>query len=253
MPVVWRRDGDVHVVTLARPERRNTIDHEFSDALYAAVTAAGDARAILLLADGEHFCVGGDIADFAATQDTGAFLHGLATALHRAVLALADGPVPVVAGVQGWAAGAGFSLVLGADLVVAGESTRLRPAYPGIGLSPDGGMSWLLPRAVGRARALRLLLTDEVLTAAQAAELGLVAEVVPDVQVAARAAALAAAVAAVPGDAARATRRLVADGLTHALAEHLAAEADSIGACSEHADSRRLVREFLQRRSAGGA
>lgn len=247
--VVWSREGDVHVVRLTRPERRNAIDHDFSDELLAAVRAVGDARVILLLADGDHFSVGGDINDFASAEETGPFIRGLATALHRAVLALAEAPVPVVAGVQGWAAGAGFSLVLGADLVVAGESTRFRPAYPGIGLSPDGGMSWLLPRSVGRARALRILLTDEVLTAAQAADLGLVAQVVPDDRIAESAAALAAAVAAVPGDAAGATRALVNAAPDRSLAEHLEAEAASIAARSEHPDSLRLVRAFLDRAS----
>ena len=118
-------------------------------------------------------------------------MQALAGELHDLVRALAEVPVPVVAAVRGWAAGAGMSLALAADVAVAGVSTRLRPAYPAIGLSPDGGLTWTLPRAVGPARARHILLTDRVIAADEALALGLVAVVVPDDDVAAEAQALA--------------------------------------------------------------
>ena len=105
-------------------------------------------------------------------------MQALAGELHELVRALVEVPVPVVAAVRGWAAGAGMSLALAADVAVAGVSTRLRPAYPAIGLSPDGGLTWTLPRAVGAARARHILLTDRVIAADEALALGLVAVVV---------------------------------------------------------------------------
>ena len=112
-----------------------------------------DVGAVLLAGEGPHFCVGADVAALAGAgaeaADPGAAVRALAGELHDLVRALAEVPVPVVAAVRGWAAGAGMSLALAADVAVAGVSTRLRPAYPAIGLSPDGGLTWTLPRAVG--------------------------------------------------------------------------------------------------------
>lgn len=107
--------------------------------------------AVLLVGEGPNFCTGGDVGAFGSATDPGAFVLELANAFHAFQRAVAAAPVPVVAAVHGWAAGAGLSIALTADIAVAGTSTRLRPAYPGIGFSPDGGMSWTLPRIVGMA------------------------------------------------------------------------------------------------------
>ena len=140
-------------------------------------------------------------------------MRALAGELHELVRALVEVPVPVVAAVRGWAAGAGMSLVVAADVAVAGVSTRLRPAYPAIGLSPDGGLTWTLPRAVGAARARHILLTDRVLDADEALALGLVATVVPDDEVVEQALALAQRLADGPTRALGRTKRLLrADG-----------------------------------------
>ena len=156
-------------------------------------------------------------------------------------------PVPVVAAVRGWAAGAGMSLALAADVAVAGVSTRLRPAYPAIGLSPDGGLTWTLPRAVGAARARHILLTDRVVDAEEALALGLVAVVVADDDVVTEAEALARRLADGPVRALGRTKGLVRADRT--LSEQLDAEATAI-AESVADEGREGIAAFRERRPA---
>jgi 2-(1,2-epoxy-1,2-dihydrophenyl)acetyl-CoA isomerase len=157
--------------------------------------------------------------------------------------------VPVVAAVHGWAAGAGMSLVLAADVAVAGTSTRLRPAYPAIGLTPDGGMTWTLPRAVGAARARHLLLTDRVLYADEALELGLVATVVTDDAVADEARLLAERLAAGPVHALSRVKRLLRESPDRDLDAQLDAEAVSIARSAAGDEGREGVAAFVERRT----
>jgi 2-(1,2-epoxy-1,2-dihydrophenyl)acetyl-CoA isomerase len=159
-----------------------------------------------------------------------------------------DAPVPVVAAVHGWAAGAGMSVALAADIVVAGTSTRLRPAYPAIGFSPDGGMSWLLPRLVGAARARHILLTDRVIGAPQALEWGLVAVVVADQEVHAEAERTAQRLAAGPTRALGRIKRLLGEAEHRDFAAHLDAEASAIAASAADAEGREGVAAFTSRR-----
>jgi 2-(1,2-epoxy-1,2-dihydrophenyl)acetyl-CoA isomerase len=165
------------------------------------------------------------------------------------VRVLAEAPVPVVAAVHGWAAGAGMSVVLAADVAVAGTSTRLRPAYPAIGLTPDGGMTWTLPRAVGAARARHILLTDRVLSADEALDLGLVAVVVPDDEVAAQAQRLAERLADGPVGALGRTKRLLRESPERDLGTQLDAEAASIAESAAGAEGREGVAAFRDRRA----
>ncbi|WP_280508839.1 enoyl-CoA hydratase/isomerase family protein, partial [Nocardia cyriacigeorgica] len=106
--------------------------------------------AVLLTGTGANFCAGGNVRGFAAAEDRSAHLYDLADRLHEFVRALDATTIPVVAGVQGWAAGAGMSLVCATDIALGGPSTKLRPAYPGVGRTPAGGMSWAQPPNVGR-------------------------------------------------------------------------------------------------------
>ena len=154
----------------------------------------------------------------------------MAAEFHAFQRAVADAAVPVIAAVHGWAAGAGMSIVCLADIVVAGTSTRLRPAYPGIGFSPDGGMSWTLPRSVGAARARYILLTNQVLDAGQAHELGLVSVVVPDGGIMAEAERVATQLADGPTAALGRIKRLLRDGAGGEFGAHLDAEAEQIAA-----------------------
>lgn len=235
------------VLRCAVTDERGTLDFDAVCAATAALRALEpDVGAVLLAGEGSHFCVGADVGALAA-PDTD--VRGLAGELHELVRAVVEVPVPVVAAVRGWAAGAGMSLALAADLAVAGVSTRLRPAYPAIGLSPDGGLTWTLPRAVGAARARHILLTDRVLDADEALALGLVATVVADDRVAAEAEALAQRLADGPVRALARTKRLLHDGAGRDLADQLDAEADAI-AESVADEGREGVAAFLDRRSA---
>lgn len=206
-------DGVGHI-RLTRPEVSNSVDLATAHELQAAVDAAAsdDIRVVLLTGDGPRFCAGGDVASMAAAGDTpesaSDYLQRLADALDGALQSLTGLPKPVVAGVQGAAAGAGLAVLLSADVVVAGRSTKFLTAYAGIGLTPDCGLSWLLPRAIGQQRALELFLTGRVLAAEEALAWGLVTEVVDDAEVADRAAELAARIAAGPAYALGQAKRL---------------------------------------------
>ena len=232
--------------------RHGTLDFDAVCEVTAALRALEpDVGAVLLAAKGPHFCTGADVGVFATKGADGADIRSsvqeLAGELHDLVRALVEVSVPVVAAVPGWAAGAGMSLVLAADIAVAGVSTRLRPAYPAIGLSPDGGLTWTLPRAVGAARARHILLTDRVLDADEALALGVVAVVVPDDEVAAEAQALAERLANGPTRALGRTKRLVRAGHDD-LDTRLDAEVHAIAESTADAEGREGVAAFRERR-----
>src|SRR3712207_2857941 len=154
-------DGDVWRVTLDSPGTGNAVDPAMAAALGEALhVRPPETRAVLLLAEGERFCVGGDVRGFAAADDPGASVGRLATDWHEVVRAFLATPVPVVAGVHGAVAGAGVGLVGACDVVVCARSTRIRPAYAAIGFSPDAGTSLHLAHAPGPARALPLALPN---------------------------------------------------------------------------------------------
>ena len=183
-PVLLAFDDDgVARVTLNRPDAANAIDIPMARGLEEAVQRISETegvRAVVLTGAGDRFCGGGDVRSFAASPDLGETLDEVLASLHPAVAGLGALDAPVVASVQGSAAGAGLSLVAGADLVLAAYSTTFVLAYTGIGLVPDGGSTWYLPRVVGPRRALELALTNWVLTADEAHQWGLVTRVVPD-------------------------------------------------------------------------
>ncbi len=179
-------------VTLNRPERLNAVDRELAQRwrdIAARVTGDASVRAVLLEGAGRAFCAGGDIMLMAGGPDAVSG-GGAMPLIDEGIRMLLGAPVPIVAAVHGSVAGGGLGLMLTADYVVAAEGTRFLSAYAKVGLTPDLGVSTLLPAAIGERRALQLLLTDGVLDAHQAREWGLVAEVVPDAS--ARAAEIAA-------------------------------------------------------------
>jgi 2-(1,2-epoxy-1,2-dihydrophenyl)acetyl-CoA isomerase len=247
------RSGRVLRCVVTSPARRGTLDFDAVREVTAALRALEpDVGAVLLAGQGPHFCVGADVGELAGVS-TGAAdpreaVQALAGELHELVRALAEVPVPVVAAVCGWAAGAGMSLALAADVAVAGVSTRLRPAYPAIGLSPDGGLTWTLPRAVGPARARHILLTDRVITADEALVLGLVAVVVADDEVAAEAQALAQRLADGPVRALGRTKQLLRASAGRDLGDQLDAEAQAIAESAADPDGQEGVAAFRERR-----
>ncbi len=247
---VVTRDGRVLRLRVARG-RHGTLDGDALPVIADALNAADPAEvgAALLVSEGASFCTGGDVRAFAGAADRGAYVGALAAAFHGMVTAIATCAVPVVAAVPGWAAGAGMSVVCAVDLAVAGRSTRLRPAYPGIGFSPDGGMSWTLPRLVGTGAARRILLTDEVLDADTAFALGIVAMVVDDDAVAEEARRLAVRLADGPSVAYGRIKRLLAASPDTSLSGQLAAEAESIAASASGQEGAEGLAAFVERRT----
>lgn len=251
-----QQDGRVLRLRISRG-KHGTLDGEALPEIADALTEladhdpydAGSVGAVLLVGDGEQFCTGGDVRAFASAEDRYAFVHGLADAFHAFLRRLAASPVPTVAAVRGWAAGAGMSIVLATDLVVAGRSTRLRPAYPAIGFSPDGGMSWTLPRLVGAARARRILLSDEVLDADALAELGIASSVVEDDEVTAEAERTAHRLAHGPTAALGRIRTLLDGTWANSLDEQLAAEADSIATSAAGPEAAEGLTAFAEKRA----
>ena len=224
------QDG-IAEIALNRPESSNAIDLATAIALSRAIDQAQedpDVRAVLLHGKGRRFCGGGDLAAMARAPDRAAFVGELADAAHAAILALNALEKPVVVAVQGAAAGVGLSFLLSADVVVAGESAKFVTAYTSVGLTPDGGLSWLLPRVVGQLRAAELILLSRPVPAEAAATLGLVSEVCADPDVLRRAREHAVALAERPPQALAEARRLVRAAWDRNLTDHLADEAATI-------------------------
>lgn len=246
----FRRDSGLLHLTLCAPERGNTIDRAFTAELAAALADLRDVRCILITADGPNFCLGGDITGFAAAHDPGEYLNVLAGEFHASLVRLDQAGVPVVVGAQGWAAGAGMSLLLAADIVVLERTAKLRTAYTAIGFTPDGGMTWTLPRAVGTARALDLLLTNRPMDAEEALAAGIASRVVDDGAAAATVLEIARGIADGPFEALSATRNLVRSGRFTTYAAQLDAERARISAQAGSPEGREGVAAFLARRVA---
>lgn len=245
-------NGVAHI-EVNRPQAANVFDLPTSQAFGAAVAAAAAdeaVRAVLVSGAGKRFCAGGDVASFVAAGEDrvarAAFLQELADDLDSHFQALAALEKPVVAAVQGAAAGAGLGLALSADLVIAEAPTKFVFAYPGIGLTPDCGVSWLLPRAVGQQRALQFALLGRPLSAAEAAEWGIVAEVVES-DALGRARAVAEQLAAGPARAFGQVRRLIRAAATTTRAEAGAEEARTIARSVQTDEATELIGKFLNK------
>ena len=248
-PVRVEHHGAVAEIVLNDQDRGNVIDHAWTDAFVDAVDAIGvDDRCVLVRAEGANFCFGGDVAGFGAADDPGAHIRSLADRLHQGLRLLAASEVPVVAAVQGWATGAGMSLALAADILVVGASARFKTAYNGLGFTADGGMTWHLSRRVPPAIATDLLLSDRVLGADEARQLGLVSRVVADAELTSAARDLAGAIAGRSVTANRAVKRLLREAPLAPLDTHLDAEAQAIETAADGPDGREGVAAFLARR-----
>lgn len=245
-------DAGIAHLTLNRPDAANGINLRMAVELEHAATALADdpaVRAVLLTGSGARFCGGGDVKHFASLgADLAHHLREITVPLHAAVSQLVRLDAPVVAAVHGSAAGAGVGLMAGADVVIAAESTKFVLAYTGIGLTPDCGSSWFLPRLIGVRRALELVLTNRVLSAAEARDWGLVTTVVPDHECGSAALALAQQLAAGPTRAFGGAKRLMHTSLEHTIDQHLVAETDEIVRVARTADALEGVASFAEKR-----
>ncbi|PAZ10650.1 enoyl-CoA hydratase [Streptomyces sp. SA15] len=255
---VVRHPDAVVELRLDDPGRGNALDLPTAEALRDATAevAADPGGAVLLRAAGATFCVGGDLRAFAGRgEETGAYVHAVATAAHAAVRALYELPVPVVTAVRGAAAGGGIGLALVGDIVLAAQSARFRLAYTAMGLTPDCGATWLLPRLVGPRLATDLVLTNRVLTGEDAERFGLVTRAVGDDEVDETAYRTAAELAGGAGEALRAAKRLLRDqGAGEGLSRHLDEEARLIAGLAGSGEAQARMTAFLTarvRRRAG--
>lgn len=239
-------------IRLARVEAQNALDLPMVAALGAAVEASAkdpNVRVVLISAEGPTFTVGGDLAHLAArTRDLDVALEEMVPDYHRALMRLAGLEVPVVTAVQGAVAGGGLGLVCVADLVLAAESTAFTVGFARLGLSGDGGTTWFLPRLVGLRRAQELTIGGRVLKAAEAMAWGLVTRVVPDGQLASEAEAVAASLAFGATVAFGQIRRLLRDGWSATLEQHLRAEGAAMTRCARTDDAREGVVAFVEHR-----
>ncbi|MEX0665296.1 MAG: enoyl-CoA hydratase-related protein [Acidimicrobiia bacterium] len=247
-------NGVAHL-TLNRPDAANAINLDLARALAEAASKLADskdARAVLLSGRGDRFCGGGDVRAFAtATGQGGALpkrLTGIVGALHEAIEAFDRLDAPIVSAVQGSAAGAGLSLVALSDLVIAARSAKFVMAYTAIGLTPDGGSTWYLPRIVGLRRAIELTLTNRVLSAEEAREWGLVTSVVPDDALTAEAEALVTKLAAGPTRSFGVAKRLLRGSLGAGLRDQLANEEKELIAAGGRDDAEEGVTAFVEKR-----
>lgn len=246
--VSWDVADGVATIELSRPDSSNALDLAMATSLgdaVAAVSTDDAVRCLLLAGRGRSFCAGGDLAAMSRAADRPAYVYELARAAHRAVLAIAELEVPVVAAVHGATAGAGLALTLVADIVIAGESAKFLAAYTQAGLTPDCGTSWLLPQMVGLRRALSLTLTDRRLSAREAADWGLITSVCPDAEVAESARHVALQMAAGSFPALGKTRQMLRGATAHSLAEQLHVEATTIAETSTSAAADARLSAFL--------
>jgi 2-(1,2-epoxy-1,2-dihydrophenyl)acetyl-CoA isomerase len=247
--VLTSRDGSVVTITFNRPDVYNAFNRPLHAALREALTEAEDAsvRCVVVTGAGKGFCAGQDLKEFGDVS--GSIADALEASYHPNVRLVRGLAKPVIAAVNGAAAGAGLSFACACDLRVAAESATFVPGFVGIGLVPDAGGTWFVHRLLGFARAFEWMSSNRRLTAAEALEWGLVSEVIPDDAFAARVAELAAEWAARPTLAIGRTKRLFEHAYAAALDAQLALEAqlqqESVGT----ADFAEGVGAFLEKRA----
>jgi 2-(1,2-epoxy-1,2-dihydrophenyl)acetyl-CoA isomerase len=246
--VETERDGGVMTIRLNRPDVLNAFNASMHAALAEALKEARepDVRAVLLTGAGRAFCVGQDLREF--RDETGDIAGRLRAHYHPNILALRALDKPVVAAVNGAAAGAGLSFAFACDLRIASDQASFVPAFIRIGLVPDSGCTFFAARLLGYARAFEWLATGRTLTAAEAHAWGLVSEVVEQERLAARTAELAASLAGLPTRGVAMTKRLLDRAASAALAEQLDWEAQLQAAATRTDDFAEGVAAFLEKR-----
>jgi 2-(1,2-epoxy-1,2-dihydrophenyl)acetyl-CoA isomerase len=246
------RENVAHIV-LNRPGAMNALTPEMAHELLDAALQCDETtavRAVIISGAGNVFCAGGDVKQFAAEGDRlSTFVRAITTYLHAAISALARMNAPVIAAVEGNAAGGGMSVALACDLLIAAESARFTTAYSRIGLCPDGSMTYSLARLIGMRRALELALTNRTLTAQEALDWGIVTAVTPDGEALQRAEELARQLAQGPTLAYGATKRLLHQGWSESLETQMMAEGQGIAAMCGTADAREGIGAFTAKRA----
>lgn len=246
-----QRSGWLATITLDRPETGNAIDVPMAQALLGAAlecAADRDVRCVILTGAGPSFCAGGDVKAFSQADDAGLLIERITAPLHMAIARLARMDKPLVTAINGGAAGAGFGLALLGDVAIAARSAKFNVAYGALGVSPDAGTSWLLPRLVGLRQAQRLALTGERIDAAEAERIGLVTRMVEDDALGAEVSATAEKLAQQSASALQRTRALLHQSYSNGLEGQLEREAEAIATSARGADGREGITAFIQKR-----
>jgi 2-(1,2-epoxy-1,2-dihydrophenyl)acetyl-CoA isomerase len=247
----FKLDGPIARITLNRPDVLNSFNVEMHRELGAALSSLGDARVVILTGAGRGFCAGQDLNDRAVASEHPVDLGvTVETCWNPLVRKLASLPQPVIARVNGVAAGAGANMALACDLVIAVKSAKFIQSFSAIGLIPDSGGTWVLPRLVGQARALGLALTGEPLLAEKAAEWGLIWKAVDDAELDAEVDALAARLAALPPLGLAAIKEMIRSSWSHSLDQELTRQRDMMRRLGFTADYREGISAFLEKRPA---
>jgi 2-(1,2-epoxy-1,2-dihydrophenyl)acetyl-CoA isomerase len=247
--ILFEQSSAVARITLNRPDRLNSFTAQMHGELRGALDQAREARVIILTGAGRGFCAGQDLNDRAVAPgeavDLGTTVEASWNPLIRTLTSL---PQPVIARVNGVAAGAGANVALACDLVVAAKSAKFIQSFSAIGLIPDSGGTWVLPRLVGQARALGLALTGEPLPAERAADWGLIWKAVDDDALDTEIDALAGKLAAMPPLGLAAIKQMIRSSWSHSLDEELDGQRDEMRRLGFTEDYREGVAAFLEKR-----
>ena len=248
--IIFENGGPIARITLNRPDRLNSFTVQMHEELREALSDLGDARVLILTGAGRGFCAGQDLNDRAVgvgdhPVDLGITVEASWNPLIRALTGL---PQPIIARVNGVAAGAGANIALACDIVVAARSAKFIQSFSAIGLIPDSGGTWVLPRLVGQARALGLALTGEPLPAEKAEEWGLIWKAVEDDVLDAEVDAIASKLAALPPLGLAEIKKMIRESWSHTLDQELVRQRDAMRHLGFTQDYREGVAAFLEKR-----
>ena len=251
-PVLTQRHVNILEITLNRPEAYNALNLEMMEQLGETLSSAAadpSIKGIVLTGKGKAFCAGGDLKWISQQkEDTRSILHRLAPQFHLSIVEIRRMEKPVIAAINGIAAGGGFSLALACDFRVIGQTATLRQAYTSGGLSIDGGGSFALPRLVGLARAMEIMAFDEPVSAKLALEWGLVTKVVPDADVVTESNALLERLSRTALHSFAWSKKLMTDSFNNTLETQLELERQGISDCAAHLEGQEGIRAFVEKR-----
>jgi 2-(1,2-epoxy-1,2-dihydrophenyl)acetyl-CoA isomerase len=247
--IEFKEDGAISRITLNRPDRLNSFTERMHEELRDALANLGDARVVVLTGAGRGFCAGQDLNDRAVAPGEAVDLgETVQTCWNPLIRTLTSLPQPVIARVNGVAAGAGANLALACDMVVAAKSAKFIQSFSALGLVPDSGGTWVLPRLAGQARALGLALTGEPLPAEKAADWGLIWKAVDDDELDLEVDALANKLASLPPLGLGAIKEMIRTSWQYSLDEELERQAGAMRRLGFTEDYREGIAAFLEKR-----
>ncbi|HML02843.1 MAG TPA: enoyl-CoA hydratase [Candidatus Bathyarchaeia archaeon] len=250
--IIFEEEDDVATIILNRPAIFNALDSEMGEELVDAIEKCkrrARIKVLIITGAGKAFCSGGDLKAMKEwSGDLGDFFLQLTKFLHRVILDIRMMPKPVIASINGPAAGAGFSLALACDLRIASDKATFRQAYTSVALVPDGGWTFHLPKLIGLGKASELIFLDKTLTTGEAEELGLISQVVPEAKLKEATLGVAKRLAKGPSLAFARAKDLLNRALTFSLESQLESERQQLALCGETEDFREALTAFFEKR-----